>query len=370
MSYCLPADLYYLPRDNLDPEKFELIMSPSHAWSRIDSEYVFDDTWSSGFQLINMQRRAFNGYTNQQPPHGPREREKLKSMVYSGEVVMLEKFSTSPGRLFYINDDGELICRDPLAFSFDGAQRVIDAWKNAVARRDYSCTGGKPRPTPVQPTAQQPAPLSIINSKVAGRLLAAGGIYNGNVEGFRQTAEQLGGDAPAGYGQVMDNKGLLIAGASVVAGLGMGRLNAISNINNSLNYSKFPALESPYLKGFTTESGTLLNAEHAVVDFKKLSAYALNPDHSIGGNKVRVFESALGYNLSNIDELVYKVRQGILNNSAAVLLHDNHGQRMSVDMPIVGINGKTATIRTGWIYETEALVPRMTTIYVKPQDNK
>ncbi|MBA2003522.1 hypothetical protein HLX68_24390, partial [Escherichia coli] len=59
-------------------------------------------------------------------------------MVYSGEVVMLEKFSTSPGRLFYINDDGELICRDPLAFSFDGAQRVIDAWKNAVARRDYS----------------------------------------------------------------------------------------------------------------------------------------------------------------------------------------------------------------------------------------
>ena len=43
---------------------------------------------------------------------------------------------------------------------------------------------------------------------------------------------------------------------------------------------------------------------------------------------------------------------------------------MSVDMPIVGINGKTATIRTGWIYETEALVPRMTTIYVKPQDNK
>ena len=78
------TDLYYLPRDNLEPEKFELIMSPSHARSRIDSEYVFDDNWSSGFQLVNMQRRAFNGYTNQLPPHGPREREKLKSMVYGG----------------------------------------------------------------------------------------------------------------------------------------------------------------------------------------------------------------------------------------------------------------------------------------------
>jgi len=228
MSYGLPGtDLYYLPRDNLEPEKFELIMSPSHAWSRIDSEYVFDDNWSSGFQLVNMQRRAFNGYTNQLPPHGPREREKLKSMVYGGQVVMLERFSTSAGKLFYINDDGELICRDPLAFRFSGAQRVIDAYKNTVARCDYSRTGGKPRPTvlPVQLTNKpQPAPLSTINSKMAGRLLAAGGIYNGNIEGFRQAAEQLGGDAPAGYEQVMGNKGLLITGASVAVGLTMGRM--------------------------------------------------------------------------------------------------------------------------------------------------
>ena len=227
MSHGLPADFYYLPRDDLDPEKFELIMSPSHAWSRIDSEYVFDDTWSSGFQLVNMQRRAFNGYTNQEPPHGPREREKLKCMVYGGEVVMLERFSSSAGGLFYINDDGELICRDPLAFRFDSAQRVIDVYENAVARRDYSRTGGKPRPTvlPAQlANKPQPAPFSTINSKMAGRLLAAGGIYNGNVEGFRQTAEQLGGDAPAGYDQVMDNKGLLITGASVAAGLTMGRM--------------------------------------------------------------------------------------------------------------------------------------------------
>lgn len=63
-----------------------------------------------------------------------------------------------------------------------------------------------------------------INSKAAGRLLAAGGIYNGNPEGFRKTAEQLGGDAPSGYDQVMNNKGLLITGASVAAGLTMGRM--------------------------------------------------------------------------------------------------------------------------------------------------
>ncbi|GLR09504.1 hypothetical protein [Mixta theicola] len=78
MSFSLPGtDLYYLARDNLAPEKYEKIISPFFAWSRIDSEYVFDDRWSTGFQLINMQRRAYNGYTNQLPPHGPRERERL-----------------------------------------------------------------------------------------------------------------------------------------------------------------------------------------------------------------------------------------------------------------------------------------------------
>lgn len=45
-----------------------------------------------------------------------------------------------------------------------------------------------------------------INSKAAGRLLAAGGVYNGNIEGFRKTAEQLGGDAVQGYDQVLNEK--------------------------------------------------------------------------------------------------------------------------------------------------------------------
>ena len=73
--------------------------------------------------------------------------------------------------------------------------------------------------------------LKTLNSKAVGRLLAAGGIYNGNIEGFRETANKLGGDAPAGYDQVMDNKGLLIAGASIVAGVVLGRM-------------RFPDLES------------------------------------------------------------------------------------------------------------------------------
>ncbi|MDU4401619.1 MAG: type VI secretion system tube protein TssD [Citrobacter koseri] len=60
--------------------------------------------------------------------------------------------------------------------------------------------------------------LKTLNSKAVGRLLAAGGVYNGNIEGFRATADKLGGDAPAGYEQVLNEKtiGLGIAAASIL----------------------------------------------------------------------------------------------------------------------------------------------------------
>ncbi|ATX90613.1 type VI secretion system tube protein TssD [Citrobacter portucalensis] len=206
-----------------------------------------------------------------------------------------------------------------------------------------------------------------LNSAGIGRLLAAGGIYNGNIEGFRDTAEKLGGDAPIGFNQIINDqtKGLLIAGASITAGLGIGKLSTASALAEISNYSKISSLESPYLKGFTSEAGTLLNAKHAVIDPKKMASYALNPEHPVGGNKARVFESALGFNPSNAGILVSRVQQGIISSSAELGAYDKFGQRMSVDIPIIGVNGETAIVRTGWMYETDSLVPRMTTIYVK-----
>ncbi|WP_336297449.1 DUF6883 domain-containing protein [Serratia rubidaea] len=96
-----------------------------------------------------------------------------------------------------------------------------------------------------------------------------------------------------------------------------------------------------------------------------VTSYALNSEHPVGGDKAKIFESALGYNQSNADILAGRIQQGIMNNPATLGLNDKFGQRMTVDMSISGINGKTATVRTGWMYETDSLVPRMTTIYVK-----
>ncbi len=48
--------------------------------------------------------------------------------------------------------------------------------------------------------------FKTLNSKAIGRLLVAGGVYNGNIEGFRDTAEKLGGDAIKGYDQILNEK--------------------------------------------------------------------------------------------------------------------------------------------------------------------
>ncbi|HDG1677112.1 TPA: hypothetical protein PFE09_001952 [Kluyvera ascorbata] len=267
---------------------------------------------------------------------------------------------------FYFDDDSNLIydCfMDTYSEGFQQAVRQI---------YEYSLSehqGRKPSPTIKHHYSDVPIQHAqagkIINSKAVGRLLAAGGIYNGNVEEFHQTAQQLGGDAPAGYDQVMDNKGLLITAASVAAGLAMGRINVAGELEELSTFSKIPTFESPALRGFISESGTLLNAEHAVVDYRKLSTYSLNPTHPSGGHKARVFQSALGYSPTNADVLGLRVQEGVLSAPAKMLDPINFGQKMAVDIPILGVNGETAIVRTGWIYETDSLVPRLTTIFVK-----
>jgi hypothetical protein len=44
--------------------------------------------------------------------------------------------------------------------------------------------------------------------------------------------------------------------------------------------------------------------DKAVIPREKLTEYALNPDHPIGGNKTCVFQLALGYNKNNYKGLM------------------------------------------------------------------
>ncbi len=108
----------------------------------------------------------------------------------------------------------------------------------------------------------------------------------------------------------------------------------------------------------------LLNADQAQIDPNKVTGYALNPDHPVGGNKARVFDSALGFNQTNADDLMGQIRQGVTENEPVPGVSDQYGQRFTVDIPVTGPKG-SGVVRTGWIYGPDATTPRMTTLFVK-----
>ncbi|QKJ85204.1 HNH endonuclease [Paramixta manurensis] len=232
MSVSLPGcDLFYLPRDNLAPERYALITQPIIARRYICDHYEFFDENTSP-HIIAMRHRYSSLSTLHQPAGGKLAQERLKRMVLHGQVIMLDRYS-APGRLFYIDDQGQLICRHPWLFELSGADHIIRAYRDSVACRDYRHHGGKPQATsftvyaygsastsdfsPQQ--ASSPQTFNAINSKMAGRLLAAGGIYHQNPQMYAETARQLGGEAAAGFDQVLNQQtaGSLIALSSLLA---------------------------------------------------------------------------------------------------------------------------------------------------------
>ncbi|PLR44352.1 DUF6883 domain-containing protein [Chimaeribacter arupi] len=363
--------------EELNPEDIQFILSPSKAMKLAAIFYELDYAQYHQQHCPRMRvperRRGVHRYFSQPYKRKPAGHydglyDDIEWNIRLGWMVGID--TSEPwdhfSNPFYFDKDSNLIFD---CFMDYGTEMFEQEVRSIYERSLNNHHGRKPDPTVKQyyfdAPVQHAQATKAINSKAAGRLLAAGGIYNSNIEGFHQTAKQLGGDAPAGYDQVMKNKGLLIAGASVAAGLGLGRLGAAGEISEIASNSKIPSFKSPYSSGFTSESGALLNAEHAVVDPKKLASYALNLNHPTGGNKARVFESALGYNPTNADILASRIQEGVLTNPAKVLDKNNFGQLMGVDMPILGVNGETVLVRTGWMYETDAVVPRMTTLFIK-----
>jgi hypothetical protein len=106
------------------------------------------------------------------------------------------------------------------------------------------------------------------------------------------------------------------------------------------------------------------HADEAHIDSRKLTDYALNPDHPVGRNKARVFESTTGFTRDNHDSLLEQLHAGVRTYPAELGKADQYGQRYTVDIPVQGPGGE-ATVRTGWLLEKGSNVPRLLTLFVK-----
>ncbi|MGS2616629.1 WXG100 family type VII secretion target [Micromonospora sp. LZ34] len=100
---------------------------------------------------------------------------------------------------------------------------------------------------------------------------------------------------------------------------------------------------------------------HPEIDSRKITDYAMNPDHPVGRNKYRVINSATGLNVGDASLIESQIRNGVRDGTPMPGKADQYGQRWSVDLPLTGPKG-TIIVRTAWLLEEASATPRLVTI--------
>lgn len=107
----------------------------------------------------------------------------------------------------------------------------------------------------------------------------------------------MGGDAPAGYDQFMDNKGLLIAGASIVAGAVLGRMR-LPDLESLEHFGARGAVSgrpfNPELAGGPIENlttdGVTINREGIAIVEKHIARFGHDPVNEVMINRLKDIE--------------------------------------------------------------------------------
>jgi hypothetical protein len=103
-----------------------------------------------------------------------------------------------------------------------------------------------------------------------------------------------------------------------------------------------------------------------LIDRRKLTDYALDPDNPVGRHKALVFQRRLGYDKDNYEPLLEQIEALVWDGEAIATKLDEHGQRYQVDLEIMGVEGQRVMVRTGWIVEPDVEdAARLVTLYVR-----
>lgn len=97
----------------------------------------------------------------------------------------------------------------------------------------------------------------------------------------------------------------------------------------------------------------------------KLTKYCLNSEHPKGKDKARVFKSALGFDLTNYEDLQHQI---VFDSGKAVQKGiDQYGTRYEQRILVTGPNGAMKNVLCAFIRKLDEDFVRLTTAYV---DNK
>jgi hypothetical protein len=102
-----------------------------------------------------------------------------------------------------------------------------------------------------------------------------------------------------------------------------------------------------------------------IIDTRKLTDYALDPESPKGKDKAIMFQRHLGYNKENYQILLDQINTLILDSEAIPQSKDQFGTRYQVDLEIQGIEAQQIEIvRTGWLIAPNSQQAKLTTLYI------
>lgn len=96
-------------------------------------------------------------------------------------------------------------------------------------------------------------------------------------------------------------------------------------------------------------------------DDRKLTEYALNPDHPVGKNKARVIQSATGLGREDAPSVKQQILDQVKDGEPVPGKVDQHGSRYNKDVTLTGPNG-TIVVRTAWIVDAGTGETRLVTV--------
>ncbi len=97
----------------------------------------------------------------------------------------------------------------------------------------------------------------------------------------------------------------------------------------------------------------------------KITGYALNINHPVGGDKAYMFRKHLGYTQDNYQFLLQQIEEKALTADAVELKPNQYGRIFQVDLEILGSDqGQKEKVRTGWIIKPSSNVAQLTTLYI------
>jgi hypothetical protein len=106
----------------------------------------------------------------------------------------------------------------------------------------------------------------------------------------------------------------------------------------------------------------LPNAEHAIIEPRKLKGYLLSTSHPVGRFKARFF-AALGYGAQDWRAFEADLRAQHLTAEAELSETLLDGQLFSIRAILNGRSGQSAAVLSVWFVPTVGGVPRFVTAY-------